>query len=483
MTIEGPKAAERAYLGDVLVLGAGVSGAGVARYLAGEPRSRVASITLHAGMGAPDEALASELEAAGVSLVSGTEEVSGRFDLCVCSPGISPLTPFYRSAAAASAEVISEPEFAWRESPDRWIGITGTNGKTTTTTLTRDLLRAGGLAAQEVGNIGTLATDRLRDRQPGSWFVAELSSFQLSGCSRLHPRVAVLLNVTPDHLAWHGTAEAYAKAKERIFANLGAGDLAVLCDDDPTCVRIAGALEARGVRVCHLSCKGIPAASERAWVDDGVLVVTLAGEEHRLITTDELPIKGEHNWENALAAAACALEVGVGEQDVAGGLRAFRPLSHRIEEVATVGGVRYVDDSKATNVDATEKALTAFPDGHVILLLGGHDKGTALEGLAAKVASGCKAAVCYGEAGERFEAAMRAASDGASGLVVRRAAHLADAVEEARGLAEAGDVVLLSPACSSFDEFGGFEERGDAFKAQVAALAGAGAPEAEGSRA
>ena len=472
-TYEG-EAASRASaetLGDVLVLGAGSSGIGVVRYLASEPASRVQSMTLYAGMVPPADAAAEELEGLGCVLVSGTEDVEGSYDLCVCSPGISPLTPFFKSAERASTEVVSEPEFAWRESPDRWVAITGTNGKTTTTTLTRDLLRAGGLSAQEIGNIGTLATSQLRSRTPGSWFVAELSSFQLACASRLHPRVAVLLNVTPDHLAWHGTAEAYAEAKERIYANLGEGDLAVLSDDDATCVAIAGRLDARGIRVCHISCTRRPEAPERAWVDDGRLVVRLDGVEHRLVTIDELPIKGEHNWENALAAAACALEVGVGEGAVVSGLLAFRPLAHRIETVAEVDGIRYVDDSKATNVDAAEKALTAFPKGRIVLLLGGHDKGTDLGGLARKVADSCKAVVCFGEAGERFEAAMRDGANGAgSPLRVLRAGHLADAVGVARFAAEPGDVVLLSPACSSFDEFSGFEERGDAFKGIVAGI-------------
>jgi UDP-N-acetylmuramoylalanine--D-glutamate ligase len=456
--------AGRPRLGSVLVLGCGGSGRSVARYCATEPAGRVDSVTVYAGLKAPAPEVVSELEGLGCAVVSGTEDVQGSYDLCVSSPGISVLKPFFKSAEAASAEVVSEPEFAWRESPGRWVAITGTNGKTTTTTLVRDLLCAGGMGAQEVGNIGVLATEQLRGRAEGSWFVAELSSFQLACCSRLHPRVGVLLNITPDHLEWHGTGEAYAAAKERLFANMGAGDLAVVGVGDEGSRAIAGRLEGRGLRVCRVSVEADPGTPEAAWVEAGSLHVRLSGATYDLPATEELPLKGSHNWQNMLAASACALELGVAEQDVAGCLRSFVPLEHRIEGCGEVAGVRYVDDSKATNVDAAEKALTAFPAGSMVLLLGGHDKGTDLSGLARQVAALCKAAVCYGEAGERFERALQDAGVAS----VSRVPHMADAFEAARAIAEPGEVVLLSPACSSFDEFPGFEARGDAFKALVA---------------
>jgi UDP-N-acetylmuramoylalanine--D-glutamate ligase len=399
----------------------------------------------------------------GADVILGSEEVRGEYDLGVASPGIPVTSSFFLSATKACTEVIGEPELAWRESPERWIGITGTNGKTTTTTLVRDLIRAGGSPAQEVGNIGTIAIGEVDGRVEGGWFVAELSSFQLATTRLLHPRVAVLLNVTPDHLAWHGTMEAYAAAKERIFANLVPTDLAVLSDDDETCRAIEGRLEARGLRVCHLSVSREPDGADAAFVRAGRLVCRLGGEEHELVGVDELSIKGEHNLENALAASACALEVGVPVEDVSRGLIAFRPLEHRIEPAGTLGGVSLVDDSKATNTDAVEKALTAFPKGHVILLLGGHDKGCELDSFASAVVASVKSVVCFGEAGPRFGEAMRSAAGGTD-VAVLSADHMADALDRALDVATAGDVVLLSPACSSFDEFSGFEERGDVFK-------------------
>ena len=223
-----------ARLGDVAVLGIGHTGEAVCRYLAGLGE-RVSSVTLFGGASSHEGEVTRELEGLGVRCVLGTEEVEGTFDLAVASPGIPIGSAFFQAAAAHAVEVIGEPEFAWRESPANWVGITGTNGKTTTTSLTTALLREGGRSAEAVGNIGTLITSRLAEREPGSWFVAELSSFQLATTRFLHPHVACLMNVTPDHVEWHGSMEAYAQAKEKIFANLGAGDLAVVFDGAFAC--------------------------------------------------------------------------------------------------------------------------------------------------------------------------------------------------------------------------------------------------------
>ncbi len=458
----------RGAMGDVLVLGLGKTGEAVADYLL-EQRDlgRVGSVTVYGGLkSAPSEATRA-LEAAGATVVFGTEDVQGSYDLAVSSPGISEFSGFYASAKAASAEIIGEPELAWRESPERWVGITGTNGKTTTTTLTRDLLRAGGLSAEAVGNIGTMAIGEVARRDPGEWLVAELSSFQLATSAHLHPHVGVLLNVTPDHLYWHSTMENYAAAKEKLFANLDPGDLAVISDGDSWCRDVAARCAERGLRVCRLLGAGELSREGEAccaWQDgDGMLVVRIDGHDTRLVRADELSIFGEHNVENALAASACALACNVDAADVRSGLVAFRPLEHRIEPCGEKGGVRFVNDSKATNTDAVSKALTAFEPGNVIILLGGHDKGTELADMAADVVARARVAVCFGEAGERIAGAVEAA-----GGTVERAAHLEQALDAAIALARPGDVVLLSPACSSFDEFAGFEERGRAFKSLVA---------------
>lgn len=450
--------------GDVLVLGLGKTGREVARYLSG---GRAASVTLYGGRVCEEGPAADELRSAGVTVVLGTEEVEGSFDLAVASPGIPARSAFFASAKAHSAEVVGEPEFAWRESPERWVAITGTNGKTTTTALTAALLAAGGLDALAVGNIGAPVTAALAGRREGSWFVAELSSYQLATTSRMRPRIACLLNVTPDHLSWHGSMEAYALAKERAFANMGASGLAVVSCDDAWCRACAARLEGRGLRVCRLTTKGDPGTPCAAFLRGDTLVVRLDGAKTTLLPRGDLLIKGEHNVQNALAASAMALEAGVTDSAVRAGLRSFPALEHRIEPCGEAGGVRFVNDSKATNTDSVERALTAFPPRQVVLLLGGHDKGTDLTGLCEAAAASCHAIVCFGDAGTRMEGAARAAC-GADGPEVVRAERLADAFAAAVARARPGDVVLLSPACSSFDEFSDFEERGRAFKSLVA---------------
>lgn len=468
----------QSHLGDVAVLGLGRTGEAAARYLASLVPDRVRSVTLFGGAASEEGERTRALEAEGVRCVLGTEGVSGRYDLVVASPGIPVDSDFFRSAAACAAEVVGEPELAWRESPERWVAITGTNGKTTTTSLATHLLGEAGLPAEAVGNIGTPPTEAVPARPEGGWFVAELSSFQLATTRLLHPRVAVLLNVTPDHLEWHHTMEAYAAAKERAFANLGAGDLAVVSVDDGPCRAVASRCEARGLRVCRLSVHGEPAGPCAAFLRGGELVVRLDGVERPLCRAADLRIVGLHNAENALAASAVALELGVSAEDVARGLRSFSPIEHRLEPAGTVAGVSYVNDSKATNTDAVEKALTGFAPGSVVLLLGGHDKMTDLSSLAAAVRARCRAAVCYGEAGPRIAAALEAPGGGEGGelaLDVVRAPRLRDAFAEAARLARPGDVVLLSPACSSFDEFSNMAERGRLFKALVAELAERGA--------
>ena len=457
-------------LGDVVVLGLGKTGIGVASYLVDLPPARVGSVTLYGGANSKEGEQTQELTRRGVRVVCGTEELEGSYDLAIASPGIPQKSAFYRSAEEHARRIVGEPEFAWSESPDRWVAITGTNGKTTTTMLATQLLKVGGLEAQAVGNVGTLATGCVAERTPNSWFVAELSSFQLAGVQRLHPRVACLLNVTPDHLEWHGSMDEYARAKERVFANLDEGDLAIVSDEDEWCRSAISRLEARGLRVCHVSVHCPPKAQNAAYVCDGRLMVRLDGVEHKLVRSENLSIRGDHNVQNALAASCIALELGVSEGAVSHGLLSFQPLGHRIEPCGCIDGVQYVNDSKATNVDSVEKALTAFVPGRVVVLLGGHDKGTDLSSLAHAVSARCKAAVCYGEAGPRIAEALRVADDG-MGLVVEEAQHMAQALECARALAGEGDVLLLSPACSSFDEFANYQQRGEEFKRLVAELA------------
>lgn len=463
---------ENSHLGRTLVLGLGKTGESCARYLASLVPERVESVTLYGGASSAPGEKTRALEALGVTVVCGTEEVAGSYDLAVASPGIPEGSAFFRSAVAAATEVIGEPELAFRESPERWVAITGTNGKTTTTSLTTHLLADAGRAAESVGNIGTLCCDRVATRPEGGWLVAELSSFQLATTRLFHPHAAVLLNVTPDHLEWHGTMEAYASAKERIFANVNAQDLAVVSVDDAWCRAAASRLRARGIDVCELSVEGEPTCANAAFLRGETLVVRLAGTEHALLDASDLKIFGRHNCENALAASAVALFLGLSDDDVRSGLKSFSPIEHRIEPAGEVAGVRFVNDSKATNTDSVEKALTAFPAGTVVLLLGGHDKMTDLTSLAQAVAADCRVAVCYGAAGERIARALedeRAATG--SALEVVRAPHMREAFSAAVDAARPGETVLLSPACSSFDEFANMGERGRLFKQLVRELA------------
>lgn len=454
---------------DLLVLGLGSTGLAVTRWGAAHLGERVRSVTVYGGAQSAPSAETEALAARGVRFVFGSESVEGSYDVCVTSPGISEFSDFFASGRSCARVIMGEPEFAYELSPERWVAVTGTNGKTTTTSLIDYILNASGMASTAVGNIGLAPIAAVDTRAAGSWFTAELSSYQLATTRCLHPRVAVLLNITPDHLSWHRSLEAYARAKYKIFSNQGAGDLAVVCVEDEGAAAALPAARATGAAVCELAHEDTGAACA-AFCADGMLVVRQNGKEHRVADVDELRIRGAHNELNALAAAACALWLGVDDDALHRAITDFQPLEHRIEPVAVVDGVRYVNDSKATNTDAVEKALTAFPREPIVLLLGGSDKGTPLESFVERVVgSTVRAVVCFGAARKRFLDAFVDAA-GHHDIDVAEAEDLADAVNVGRSLAERGDVVLLSPACASFDEFSGFEERGRRFKELVGQL-------------
>ncbi|MBQ1448647.1 MAG: UDP-N-acetylmuramoyl-L-alanine--D-glutamate ligase [Coriobacteriales bacterium] len=460
----------RPRFGRVCILGMGVSGTACARFLlealsSGEDLLDGFVIYAGADTGSNREAARPFIDA-GVEVRFG-EEVEGPFDLCVASPGISQLSGFYRSAAAVCGDIVSEPEFAYRVSPEHWVGITGTNGKTTTTVLATHLLEGCGIAARAVGNIGDPCITAVREREPGTYLVAELSSFQLASSRYLSPEAAILLNITPDHLAWHGTHEAYAEAKMKLFGNLSPDALAIVDMADEGAAAHAGSLAVRGgIRMLGITAPDSLEEEGSAAVRDGRLRVWLPGKEPvDLGPASDLAIKGAHNMVNALAAGAAALQCGADPAGIEAALATFQPLEHRIEPCGVKDGVRYFNDSKATNTDAVGKALTAFPDDPLIVLLGGHDKGTDLTELVRACSGACKAVVCFGEAQGRFAGAFEG-----SGVQVLRAPHLKEALLAARDIAVPGDVVLLSPACSSFDEFSGFEERGSVFKGYVNGL-------------
>ena len=452
-------------LGDILVVGLGASGLESARYAASLVVSGEAESVLAVDSGDTEvlRERAVALQGIGVAVTLGAERVDGHYDLAIASPGIPPTAPLFVSAKKASGRLVSEIEFAYSRSSQTWVAVTGTNGKTTTSSLIAHLLACGGIPARAVGNIGDVAITAVAEDDGTEVFVAELSSFQLANIDTFRPRVAVLLNLTPDHVNWHGTLDEYAKAKTRVFENLGEGDVAVIDVDDPGSAPYAEKVAARGIDVVAVS--RFVRHAQGATVAGGMLELASRGGTIRLLSEDELLIRGAHNVSNALAAAAAAHSLGVPVRDLQDGLRTFRPIEHRLEPVADVCGVSWFNDSKATNPDAVFKALTAFGDRPLTVLLGGRNKGNDLCPLAVAIAGRAKAAVLFGEAGEELAEAFLELD-----VHVVRVAGLPDAVSAAAGLAQSGEAVVLSPACASFDEFTSFEHRGMTFKSLVLAM-------------
>jgi UDP-N-acetylmuramoylalanine--D-glutamate ligase len=394
---------------------------------------------------------ADELVALGVDVRAPFEGVVGDVGLVVKSPGVPGEWGPVAAARAAGAEVWSEIELAARELTNPMIGVTGTNGKTTTTELTAHLLRAAGLKAVACGNQGLPLAALVEGVDPAAWLVIECSSFQLEDAHTFRPRAAVLLNITPDHLDRHGTMGAYREAKLRLFRNMGAGDLAIAPDGMP----VPGGARARTLRDGPRE-----GAGDVAWSAGGLHVDGLG----RVAGWDEVPLRGRHNRQNAMAAAAlAAVAPGVDAAALATGLATFAGVAHRLERVAEVAGVLYVNDSKATNPDATVAALDAYPSG-VHLILGGRGKGTSFAPVAEAAHGAVVRAYLIGEAGPEAGRALAAV-----GVPTEQSGTLEAAVAAAAAAARPGEVVLLAPACASFDQFSGFEARGESFRRAVAA--------------
>jgi UDP-N-acetylmuramoylalanine--D-glutamate ligase len=394
------------------------------------------------------DALPAALPAGVEGIVGDEPALADGFELVVKSPGVPGSAPLVAAARARGIPVWSEVELAFRLlGPDHpWIGITGTNGKSTVTSLIGAMLAASEIPAAVAGNIGDAVSGLVGELRGGEWIVCELSSFQLEDVDALHPRVAVLLNVTPDHIDRHGTLEAYADAKLHMFARQSEDDVAVLTDDDPF--------------IASLPDAAIPGAARKLRIRRSAATVDL------LSAFEDSALGGSHNLENALTAAAAAEAAGAARPSVLRALREFRPLAHRMEQVGELAGVRYVNDSKATNQESTIRALSAFERG-VHLILGGSLKGASdYAPLADAVARGpVDASYLIGDAAEPIGRALAQA-----GVRATRHASLADAVGAAATVARAGDTVLLSPACASFDQFRDFEDRGDQFRTLVEEL-------------
>jgi UDP-N-acetylmuramoylalanine--D-glutamate ligase len=379
-------------------------------------------------------------------------------DLIVVSPGVPVDAPPLVQARVLGEAVIGEIELAAQFLPGPIVAITGSNGKTTTTTLTGEILTAAGLPTLVGGNIGTPAISLAERANPETAIVLEISSFQLETIQTFRPKVAVVLNVTPDHLDRHRTFEVYVDAKARIFENQQDTDFAVLNADDPTCATLGSRTRAQ---VSWFSRQ--KEVQQGAWVRDGNIVFRDAKGQREIMQVSEIPLKGAHNLENVLAAVSAAVLMGCAPDKIRQAVCDFKAVEHRLEFVATIRGVDYYNDSKATNVDATIKALESFP-ANIHLILGGKDKGSDYTVLNDLLRQRVKRVYTIGAAAAKIESQIK-------GPEIVHAETLENALRKANAAAQSGDVVLLAPACASFDQFKNYEHRGQVFKDIVRGLA------------
>jgi UDP-N-acetylmuramoylalanine--D-glutamate ligase len=448
----------------ILVIGLGKSGLACTEVL------RELGVTVFAADDQPRERIADAVAAAeafGARFVTAAElaAVVESLGCAVLSPGVPPTSPLARRMHEANVPVLGEIELAYRLCKAPIVAVTGTKGKSTTTALIGHLLSGCGLAVRVGGNIGNPLIKEVRGAPADSWVVAEVSSFQLETIRAFKPRVAVLLNVSPDHLDRYHSMEEYAEAKYRICANQALTDWFVGNLDDP---KVSVLHWRRGetrvqARQMWFSLRGDDEAT--MYLRDGVLTYAPVAGDPRpiaIMPAAEIPLSGEHNLENAMAALLAALAVGCSPRDLRDALVTFVPMSHRLEPVAEIDGVRYVDDSKATNPAAVVAALRA-QDRPIVLIAGGRSKGSDFDAMGAEIRGRVKTLIVIGESA----AAIRAV---AGDVPAVEAFSMEEAVQQARRQARDGEVVLLSPGCASFDMFASADERGEQFAAAVAAL-------------
>lgn len=382
-------------------------------------------------------------------------------DLIVVSPGVPVDAPPLVQARASGEPVIGEVELAAQHLPGPIVAITGSNGKTTTTSLTGDIITAGGFPTVVGGNIGTPAISLVERAARETVIVLEISSFQLETIQTFRPKVAVILNITPDHLDRHRTFETYVEAKARIFENQQASDFAILNEDDPTCLTLAGRTRAQ---VFWFSRK--KEVKQGTYVESGRILFRDGAGQREIMLVSEIRLKGAHNVENVLAGICAGVLMGVAPDKIRQAVRDFKAVEHRLEYVTTIKGVEYYDDSKATNVDATIKALESFP-ANIHLILGGKDKGSDYRVLNDLLRQRVKRVYTIGAAAEKIESHIKGAAE------IVHAETLDNAIRRASAVAQPGDIVLLAPACASFDQFQSYNHRGRVFKEVVHALAAA----------
>lgn len=437
------------------MVGLGKSGEAAALFL----RKKEALVRITESAISPELKLKKKtLETAGIRVELGrhSEEFISGIDLVVTSPGIPPETLPLQRAVKNKVPVWGELELAYRFCPAPILAVGGTNGKSTAVTLFFDILKAAGKKVVLSGNIGTPFISVVEGLTGEDAVVLEVSSFQLEWIEKFKPKIAVLLNITADHLDRYPDFESYRAAKERLFENQGRDDFAVINYDDPVCRKMAEKIKSRIFYYSRTEPDG-------KFFTDGKNVFLPGGKV--LINIPKSRLWGGHNQENITSVCAAAHLFGITPAAMTEGIRNFRPLSHRLELAAEKNGVQYIDDSKATNVDSTLRALQAFPENkkHLILILGGKDKGGSYLPLKPEIEKKVKTLILLGEAADRIAGEL-------SGLCpVERVKNLPEGVKTAKSIAVKGDVVLLSPACSSFDMFKSYGERGDTFKKAVVA--------------
>ena len=441
------------------VLGLGKTGVEVARYLCDLPTGRVDSVTLYGGASSTEGEASRELAEKGVRVVVGTDSVEGDFDLVVASPGIPERSDFYRSAAAHAAQVIGEPEFAWRESPERWVAITGSNGKTTTTSLIYHIFKKAGYDVGLAGNIGHSLALQVAE-EPHEYYVIELSSFQLDNMYDFRANIAVLLNITPDHLdRYDNCMQNYTDAKMRILQNQTKDDAFVYWNEDPI---IQHELEKY-----HIESRMCPFSIIKK---EGMIGYIADGEYHIERPTpfnmeqESLALSGKHNMYNSLAAGIAADLSGISNDVIRESLSDFEGVEHRLEFTCKVHGVTFINDSKATNVDACWYALESMTQP-TILILGGLDKGNDYSAIKDLVLQKCKGLVFLGVDNRKLHEFFDPL-----GLPTVETHSMKDCVNACYQMAAPGDTVLLSPCCASFDLFKNMEDRGEQFKSLARAL-------------
>jgi UDP-N-acetylmuramoylalanine--D-glutamate ligase len=449
----------------VLVVGLGKSGVASALFL----KAHGARVTV-SDTKSGDE-LRNEIPALldhGITVETGEhgERTFREQDLIVVSPGVPVDAPLLEKARSLGEAVIGEIELAAQFLRGPIVAITGSNGKTTTTTMTGEILTAGGLPTLVGGNIGTPAISLAERAKADTVIVLEVSSFQLETIQTFRPKIAVVLNVTPDHLDRHRTFEAYVDAKARMFENQQGDDFAVLNADDATCVAMAARTRAQVFWFSRQK-----EVSRGAWVRDGNIFFRDGMQQREVMLVSEIPLKGAHNLENVLAAVCAGALMGCPPEKIRQAVRDFKAVEHRLEFVATIRGVDYYNDSKATNVDATIKALESFPE-NIHLILGGKDKGSDYTVLNDLLRQRVKRVYTIGAAAEKIESQIGSSKSG--GVEIVRAETLENALRKANAVAQPGDVVLLAPACASFDQFKSYEHRGQVFKEIVQGLAAGG---------